>query len=206
MGSRSSRTLWAQKLSGMSAAGLAKPMKGKQVETGQQVRLQGPFRGTVLGIDPSLRGTGLAVVRFHERMEAELLFSQTLRIPRDQTMAECLGTIARTVLCVVETHTIDEVALEETIYVQNVKTAQKLGAARGAAIAAIALKGFAVAEYPPLRVKQAVVGFGRASKEQVARQIRSLLKLTEIPNWDEADAAAVAYCHALTRGQTLKAM
>jgi crossover junction endodeoxyribonuclease RuvC len=71
-----------------------------------------------------------------------------------------------------------------------------LGAARGAAIAAVAVAGLTVYEYPPLRIKQAVVGFGRASKEQVARTVKSLLELQSVLKFDEADAAAVALCHA----------
>ena len=90
------------------------------------------------------------------------------------------------------------VALEQTIYVQNIRTAQILGAARGAAIAAAALQDLPVFEYPPLRVKQAVVGFGRASKEQMARTVMALLGHGRPLAADEADAAGVALCHAFT--------
>jgi crossover junction endodeoxyribonuclease RuvC len=91
------------------------------------------------------------------------------------------------------------VALEQTIYVQNVATAQILGAARGAAIAAAAVLDLPVFEYPPLRVKQAVVGAGRASKEQMGRTVKMLLAHSgsTLPP-DEADAAGVALCHAFT--------
>ena len=93
---------------------------------------------------------------------------------------------------------IRHVALEQTIYVQNFQTAQILGAARGAAIAAAALRGLPVFEYPPLRVKQAVAGSGRASKEQMARTVRSLLGHARTLAFDEADAAGVAICHAFS--------
>jgi crossover junction endodeoxyribonuclease RuvC len=82
--------------------------------------------------------------------------------------------------------------------VQNFQTAQILGAARGAAIAAAALREVPVFEYPPLRVKQAVVGLGRASKEQVARTVMALLGHSRTLAVDEADAAGVALCHAFT--------
>jgi crossover junction endodeoxyribonuclease RuvC len=98
----------------------------------------------------------------------------------------------------------DVVAIEETIYVQNLRTAQKLGAARGAAIGAASGRGFVVVEYPPLRVKQSVAGFGRASKEQVAGQMRGLLRMEQELSFDEADAAAVAYCHAITLGRRIE--
>ncbi len=155
------------------------------------------FRGIVLGIDPSLRGTGLAVVSFDEGAPS-LRYSVTLRVPQRLSMAECLGEISRAVTAALETFPVRHVALEQTIYVQNFQTAQILGAARGAAIAAAAVRGIPVSEYPPLRVKQAVVGFGRASKEQVAGMVRSLLNNEILLPSDEADAAAVALCHAYT--------
>jgi crossover junction endodeoxyribonuclease RuvC len=93
---------------------------------------------------------------------------------------------------------VRHVALEQTIYVQNIRTAQILGAARGAAIAAAALQDLPVFEYPPLRVKQAVVGAGRASKEQMARTVMALLGHGRTLALDEADAAGVALCHAFT--------
>jgi crossover junction endodeoxyribonuclease RuvC len=82
--------------------------------------------------------------------------------------------------------------------VQNFQTAQILGAARGAAIAAAAVVNLPVFEYPPLRVKQAVVGVGRASKEQVARTVMSLLGHGRALEYDQSDAAGVALCHAFT--------
>ena len=93
---------------------------------------------------------------------------------------------------------VRHVALEQTIYVQNFQTAQILGAARGAAISAAALQNRPVFEYPPLRVKQAVVGAGRASKEQMARTVMALLGHGRTLALDEADAAGVALCHAFT--------
>jgi crossover junction endodeoxyribonuclease RuvC len=160
--------------------------------------LRRAFRGTVLGIDPSLRGTGLAVVEFSTGKPPLLLHSHTVRIASRHSMAVCLAGIFQAVTSVLESRPVDHVALEQTIYVQNFQTAQILGAARGAAIAAAAIKGMAVYEYPPLRVKQAVVGRGRASKPQVARTVMSLLGHGRALASDEADAAAVAICHAFT--------
>jgi crossover junction endodeoxyribonuclease RuvC len=82
--------------------------------------------------------------------------------------------------------------------VQNFQTAQILGAARGAAVAAAALREKPIFEYPPLRVKQAVVGLGRASKEQMARTVMAILGHGRTLAPDEADAAGVALCHAFT--------
>ncbi|MBA3848668.1 MAG: crossover junction endodeoxyribonuclease RuvC [Opitutus sp.] len=157
-----------------------------------------PFRGRVLGIDPSLRGTGLALVEFAPGRPAVLLRCETVRAPAKQPLARCLGEIHRAVERFLADFDPPHVALEQTIYVQNFQTAQILGAARGAAIAAAALRGKAVFEYPPLRVKQAVVGRGHASKEQVARTVMTLLGHGRPLALDEADAAAVAFCHAFT--------
>lgn len=152
----------------------------------------------ILGIDPSLRGTGLAVIEFVRPNVPTLLHSKTLKLKYDATMPQCLATIHSEISRILDTYSIDVVALEQTIYVQNFQTAQILGAARGAAIAAVAVRGFEVFEYPPLRVKQAVVGAGRASKEQVARTVKSLLGHGSILELDESDAAAVALTHSFT--------
>jgi crossover junction endodeoxyribonuclease RuvC len=165
------------------------------------VALRSPFKGIVLGIDPSLRGTGLAVLAFEGGELARYIASETISPPRSANLPECLGCIARAVERYIREYQPTAVAIEETIYVQNFRTAQKLGAARGAAIGQAALRDLPVMEYPPLRIKQAVVGYGRASKEQVSRQMSSLLRLPEDLPFDEADAAAVALCHALTEGR-----
>jgi crossover junction endodeoxyribonuclease RuvC len=164
------------------------------------------FRGTILGIDPSLRGTGLAVVLFVPPEKGRHIFSETVNPPKGASLPECLGAIAAAVERLIAAHAPDAVAVEETIYVQNFRTAQKLGAARGAAIGQAALRGLPVFEYSPLRIKQAVVGYGRASKEQVARQMSGLLGLSRQLPFDEADAAAAAWCHAMTEGRALAPM
>ena len=161
--------------------------------------LQRPaFHGRVLGIDPSLRGTGLALIEFTPGRHPVLLRCQTVKIPAKHPMAHCLGEIHRAVAAFVAEFDPRHVALEQTIYVQNFQTAQILGAARGAAIAAAALRQKEIFEYAPLRVKLAVVGQGRASKEQMARTVMAMLGHGRTLALDEADAAGVALCHALT--------
>jgi len=187
MGGGSRRSLWTSKIKG-NKAGSAEPVGwGKRV----------PCDGIVLGIDPSLRGTGLALIEFRPRRPAQLLFSQTVKIHPAASMTECLGFIAQAVNDAVERWQVEVAAIEQTIYVQNFQTAQILGAARGAAIAPISMRKIPVHEYAPLRIKQATVGFGRASKEQVAGMIKSELRLKAPLPADESDAAAVALCHAM---------
>jgi crossover junction endodeoxyribonuclease RuvC len=93
---------------------------------------------------------------------------------------------------------IDQAAIEETIYVQNFRTAQAMGASRGAALSVLARHKIKVDEYAPKRIKLAVTGHGSASKEQVGKMIRSILKLNRDLPLDESDAAAIALCHAFT--------
>ena len=89
-------------------------------------------------------------------------------------------------------------AIEKVIYVQSFPTAIILGAARGVAVLISAQKGLTIHEYPPKRIKQAVVGSGAASKDQVAFMIRALLGLTETPPSDAADAIAIGLTHLRT--------
>ena len=96
---------------------------------------------------------------------------------------------------VIREHKPDCCAIESTIYVQNFRTAIALGAARAACLMAPAETGLEICEYPPRRVKQAVVGRGAADKAQVAFMVRALLKLTETPVHDAADALAVGITH-----------
>lgn len=189
MARKSSRQLWKAKIEG-------KPVTGGRSSGFSIARRE--FRGVILGIDPSLRGMGLAVLEFVKRDRPVLLHSRTLKLKPSISMFECLGQINGNVAEVLDTYEIDVVAVEQTIYVQNFQTAQILGAARGASIAAAAVLGKPIFEYAPLRVKQAVVGQGRASKEQVARMVMTLTGLGDTLQYDESDAAAVALCHAFT--------
>ena len=193
-----SRQMWTAKLEGRAVPGRpAVSMSGSAVV--KELTLKKPFVGLVLGIDPSLRGTGLSLVEFQHGCQPVLLRCRTVHVPAKRTMAFALAEIHRAVTDFIEgTEGVRHVALEQTIYVQNFQTAQVLGAARGAAIAAAALRDLPVFEYAPLRVKQAVAGSGRASKEQLSRTVRSIFGHGRSLAFDESDAAAVALCHAYT--------
>jgi crossover junction endodeoxyribonuclease RuvC len=181
--------MWKAKLEGRGV-----PASAPVPQSMQRV----PFAGRVLGIDPSLRGTGLALIEFGAGRPPILLRCQTVRVSAKLPLADALAEIHRSVTDFVDGADVRHVALEQTIYVQNFQTAQILGAARGAAIAAVALHARPIFEYAPLRVKLAVVGAGRASKEQMARSVMSLLGHGRHLAFDEADAAGVALCHAFT--------
>ncbi|MDR2735427.1 MAG: crossover junction endodeoxyribonuclease RuvC [Puniceicoccales bacterium] len=156
------------------------------------------FSGRVIGIDPSLRGTGIAIIDVYKSMEAHLVFSKTIRMAPKYNQSECVLKIFDDIYLICCEYEPCVAAMEQTIYVQNFQTAQILGVARGAAMVSLAKKQVALHEYAPLRIKQAVVGFGRAKKGQVATMVRSILRLENELAFDEADACAVALCHAFT--------
>ncbi len=189
MARQSVRQMWKAKLEGKLAPRTADvALPGKRAA----------FSGRVLGIDPSLRGTGLALIEFTPGREPVLLRCQTVKVATKYAMPHCLAEIHRAVAVFVADFDPRHVALEQTIYVQNIQTAQILGAARGAAITAASLSAKEIFEYAPLRVKQAVTGQGRASKEQMARTVMAMLGHGRALAFDEADAAGVALCHAFT--------
>ncbi|MEM9227244.1 MAG: crossover junction endodeoxyribonuclease RuvC [Verrucomicrobiota bacterium] len=190
---RSSRSLWTAKLTGQPVAA-AKSEPQLQAQLGMRTS----FEGIILGIDPSLRGTGLAVVAFAPNQSPQLLASETVNIPQKVPFDACLGRIHEAVVRQLKAHEVKCVASEETISAVNAKVALILGAARGAAIAAVAAAGLRCLEYKPARIKQAVTGSGRASKQQVAAMMAQHLGLKQPLREDEADAAATACCCAWT--------
>jgi len=185
----SSRDLWTAALRGGSLKA-ARPARAPGAAT------RG-FRGVVLGIDPSLRGSGLAVVDL-SGAEPRLLESRTLGLGGAAEPHLCLAQIHAAVAELIARHGVTAVAVEATVFVQNLRTVATLGAARGAALAAAGASGAAVAEYAPTRVKQAVTGNGKAAKPQVARMVAALLRLPRELPLDESDAAAAALCHGWT--------
>jgi crossover junction endodeoxyribonuclease RuvC len=148
----------------------------------------------VIAIDPALRNTGWAVVERTGKVNRGIAWGVIRNKPALRQSA-CLVAIAQEIRELIRLHRPDSCAIESTIYVQNFRTAITLGAARAAAVMAPAEAGLEICEYPPRRVKQAVVGRGAADKTQVAFMVRALLKLTETPAHDAADALAVAITH-----------
>ncbi len=150
----------------------------------------------LIAIDPALRNTGYAVVeRLGSGAGLTCLEYGVIRNPATRLQSACLTQIHSEVADVVARLRPGECAIEAVIYVQSYRTAITLGAARGAALVAVAAAGLPVVEYPPRRVKQAVVGRGGADKQQVAFMVRSLLSLRETPPPDAADALAIAITH-----------
>lgn len=148
----------------------------------------------VLGIDTSLRSTGWGVVEGNgNRLKAVAM--GTVRNARTLRVSECLANITTDLRAVIDQHRPEAVAIEGAFFSRNAQTAMILGEARGTAIAVCAAQALPVYEYAPRRVKQAVVGFGGADKEQVRKMIMTLLNLDREPQEDAGDALAIAICH-----------
>ena len=150
----------------------------------------------VLGLDPGLATTGYGLVRRTGNHLEGVAFG-TVRTTPDQPIPLRLLSIHRELSALMLSHSPDAVAVEQLFFSKNTRTAMAVGQARGVAILAAAGAGLAVAEYTPLQVKQAVVGYGRAEKRQVQEMVRVLLALRDLPRPDDAaDALAIAICHA----------
>jgi crossover junction endodeoxyribonuclease RuvC len=152
-------------------------------------------RSRFLGIDPGLQRTGFGIVDRHGS-RLTYVASGVIRVPATDPLPARLGAIFAQVLEVVAQYRPQVAAIEKVFVNVNPTTTLLLGQARGAAIAALASAGLPVAEYTPGQIKQAVVGNGRASKEQVQLMVMRLLALPGVPSPDAADALACATCHA----------
>jgi len=152
----------------------------------------------VLGIDASLRSTGLAVVE-SKGSSLSLVATDTARISQARPRSECLGTLHQSISSLIHEASPTVAAIEACFYSKNARTAELLGEARGTAIAVCAAQRLDVYEYVPRRVKQAVVGYGTADKTQVRKMVMTLLGLVDEPQEDVGDALAIAICHIHSR-------
>jgi len=148
----------------------------------------------ILGLDPSLRGTGYGVIRVAKPHPVALCHG-TIKCPGGWLHSRCLAFIIQKVRDVIRQHHPTVCVVEGLFYAQNLQTAIVMGEARGAGLAAAAEEGLEIFEMAPRRVKQAIVGYGSAQKLAVAKMVQRLLKLDETPEPDAADALALALAH-----------
>ncbi|HTH18411.1 MAG TPA: crossover junction endodeoxyribonuclease RuvC [Magnetospirillum sp.] len=149
----------------------------------------------VLGLDPGLRVTGWGIVDA-DGTRLRHVADGVIKSDDKLTLAERLAQLHQGVLAVIAQWAPEEAAVEETFVNKNPESTLKLGQARGAVLLAPALSGLMVGEYAPASVKQAVVGTGRAQKDQVGMMVRTLLPGCLVKSPDAADALAVAICHS----------
>ncbi|MDX2289891.1 MAG: crossover junction endodeoxyribonuclease RuvC [Hyphomicrobiaceae bacterium] len=157
------------------------------------------MRGTrivrIIGIDPGLRRTGWGIVE-SDGVRLVYVASGFVTSDADAPLAYRLRALFEGVSAVIASFAPEEAAVEETFVNENAKATLKLGQARGMALLAPALRGLKVAEYPPNLIKKTVVGAGHADKRQIQAMIGFLLPKAKFDNADEADALAIAICHA----------
>jgi crossover junction endodeoxyribonuclease RuvC len=150
----------------------------------------------VLGIDCGSERTGYGIIDSDGR-DHRIVASGVIRTNTKWPFEKRLMEIAGGLRGLIREYSPELAAVEGVFFSANVKTALKLAHVRGVALLAIAEAGMQLAEYSPLEVKTSVVGYGRAEKSQVQMMIRTLLRLAEpIDSEDACDALAVAICHA----------
>ncbi len=154
----------------------------------------------ILGLDPSLRGTGFGVIRL-AKPHPETLIHGTISCPPAWEHSRCLARIVQTLRDVLKEHRPTVCIVEGIFFAQNLRTAIIMGEARGAALSVIAEAGLDVYEIATRKVKQAIVGYGAAQKIAVAKMVQRMLRLADLPAPDAADALALALAHAQEHGR-----
>ena len=149
----------------------------------------------ILGIDPSLRGTGYGVIRVAKPNPIAVTHG-TISIPASWEHSRCLAKIFSTLRDVIAEHQPTVCVMEGLFFAQNLQTALIMGEARGASMVAAAQAGLEVFEISPRKMKLAIVGYGAAQKTAVAKMVQRFLQLTETPAADAADALALAIAYA----------
>lgn len=153
-----------------------------------------PFR--ILGIDPGSRSTGFGIIDVIGNQSVYVASGCIKTIPNDE-LAGRVGIIVRHIDEIIAQYRPTHAAIEKVFVNVNPAATLMLGQARGAAVAALVLRDLPVYEYTALQVKQAVVGQGKAAKEQVQHMVVRMLKLSGTPQADAADGLAVALTHAM---------
>ncbi|MGC8743927.1 MAG: crossover junction endodeoxyribonuclease RuvC [Verrucomicrobiia bacterium] len=149
----------------------------------------------IIGIDPSLRGTGYGIISVNKKRVAALSYG-TIKCPKDLEHSKCLLEIGRVLREVIREYKPQLCVVEGLFYAQNIKTALVMGEARGASLFAAAESGIDVYEIAPRKVKKAITGYGGAQKRAVAKMVQRILGLNEQPEPDAADALALAITFA----------
>lgn len=161
----------------------------------------------VFGIDCGTEFTGYGVVELRELAGMSRLVhlaAGTIRLNKREKTPQRLAQVYNELTALISLHQPEVVAIEEVFFSANAKSALKLGQVRGVAMLAAANSGLPIAEYAPLSIKNSVVGYGLAAKEQVQFMVTRLLELDNVPDSpDAADALAIAICHIHTN-QTLQ--
>lgn len=147
----------------------------------------------ILGIDPGSRITGYGIIRLEGNSHRYITSGS---IVTKGEFSNRLLQIYEGLSIIINQHQPAQVAIEQVFVKKNIDSALKLGHARGAAFVAVANQRLPLSEYAPRLIKQTVVGYGAADKQQIRQMIKILLCLSDLPSKDAADALAIALCHA----------
>ncbi|PKL72429.1 crossover junction endodeoxyribonuclease RuvC [Candidatus Kuenenbacteria bacterium HGW-Kuenenbacteria-1] len=154
----------------------------------------------ILGIDPGLAITGYGIINEDKKLEIKLITYGCINTNSKLSTIERLEKIHLELKKIVKKYKPDKIAVEELFFAKNVKTALKVGEARGVILLTIRQKKVPFFEFTPLQVKQAVASYGRASKQQVQKMVKAILNLEKVPKSDDAaDALAIAITCAQTK-------
>ncbi len=179
-------------------SGARRRRAASSVEDSAQVRARA--HQVILGVDPSLRGTGFGVIRL-AKPQPQTLVHGTISCPGNWARSRCLAKIHATLRDVIREHQPTVCIVEGLFFAQNLQTALIMGEARGAVLVAAAEAGLEIFEVAPRKVKQAIVGYGAAQKLAVAKMVQRMLQVAELPDPDAADALALALTHAQSAGR-----
>jgi len=148
----------------------------------------------VLGVDPGSLNTGYGLVK---KEHGKLIYAGggKISLPSSVPFNERIHKIFTSLVEIIETYHPEEMSIEDIFFAKNVKSALKIGHVRGASLVAAAQRGLKIFEYTPLQIKQSVVGYGRATKEQVRSMVKLLLQVDIPMSFDASDALAIAICH-----------
>ena len=152
----------------------------------------------ILGIDPGIALVGYGIIEA-EGSKMKMLEYGVIKTSKNSSTPTRLKYIQDELIGIIEEYGPEEVAIEELFINKNIKTAIKVGQARGCEILTCVNKGLEVYEYTPLQIKNALTGHGRAEKHQVQEMVKLMLNLDDIPRPDDAaDALALAICHSFS--------
>jgi crossover junction endodeoxyribonuclease RuvC len=157
----------------------------------------------ILGIDPGSINCGYGLIQKSEvrsqKSEVKYLLSGRIVLPAQKPLYVRLREVYTSLVDVISEYKPDEIVIEKIFFAKGTKAALSLGHTRGVVLLAASLTGLSIYEYSALEVKKAVVGYGRADKNQVQKMVREILNIKHSLSPDSADALALAICHANTR-------
>ena len=160
--------------------------------------------GLIIGIDPGTRVTGYALVEGGNSSPPACRLAGEIRPNPSWPLSRRLAAVFDGLDRIIADHRPLEMAVEDVFFAKNARSALALGHVRGVALLAAARHGLEVSTYSANAIKKSVVGYGRASKEQVGRMVCSLLAIREAPGPDVTDALACAICHLNNSGTAKK--